>query len=134
MNVHVIFLFYPNPENFGNAYPAILGLLQAISMFVYIIMDNSDGKQARKIGASSPLGLMFDHGLDMINCMTTTSTLLRLVQIGNNWMFILTLMCTMSQFYYATLEEYSADFIFDKLDTSSAVSTFQSSMESTREL
>ena len=105
VNVHVLFLFYPNPENFGNSYPAYLGLLQAISMFIYIVMDNSDGKQARKIGASSPLGLMFDHGLDMINCMTTTSTLLRLVQIGNNWMFLITLICTMSQFYYATLEE-----------------------------
>jgi ethanolaminephosphotransferase len=105
VNVHIIFLFLANPAKFGNAYPAILSIIQAVSMFIYVIMDNSDGKQARKIGASSPLGLMFDHGLDMINCFMATSTLLRLVQIGNNWMFMITLMFTMAQFYYATLEE-----------------------------
>lgn len=105
VNVHIIFLFLANPESFGNAYPAILAVIQAISMFIYVVMDNSDGKQARKIGASSPLGLMFDHGLDMINCFCATSTLCRLLQLGNNWMFIITLLFTMAQFYYATLEE-----------------------------
>jgi ethanolaminephosphotransferase len=96
VNVHIIFLFLANPENFGNAYPAYLGVLQAVSMFIYVIMDNSDGKQARKIGASSPLGMMFDHGLDMINCFCCTSTLCRLVQIGNNWSFVIVLIMTMA--------------------------------------
>lgn len=75
-------------------------------------MDNSDGKQARKIGASSPLGLMFDHGCDMINTFIATSTLCRVVQLGNGWFFVLTVLMTMSQFYYATLEEYFIDGLF----------------------
>lgn len=31
------------------------------------ILDNMDGKQARKTGSSSPLGLLFDHGCDALN-------------------------------------------------------------------
>ena len=30
-------------------------------------MDNMDGKQARRMGTSSALGLLFDHGCDAIN-------------------------------------------------------------------
>ena len=39
----------------------------AIGLFVYNTLDNMDGKQARKIGASSPLGLIMDHGCDSMN-------------------------------------------------------------------
>lgn len=39
----------------------------AFCLFTYATLDNMDGKQARKIGASSPLGLLFDHGCDAIN-------------------------------------------------------------------
>jgi len=75
-------------------------------------MDNSDGKQARKIGASSPLGLMFDHGLDMLNTMLGTITLCRIMMLGNTEMVTLTIVMTMAQFYYATLEEYFIDGLF----------------------
>ena len=30
------------------------------------MLDNADGKQARKTGSSSVLGMLFDHGCDMI--------------------------------------------------------------------
>ena len=30
-------------------------------------LDNLDGKQARRTGSSSPLGLLFDHGCDAFN-------------------------------------------------------------------
>ena len=33
-------------------------------------MDNCDGKQARKLGLSSPLGMSFDHGVDSFICIT----------------------------------------------------------------
>jgi ethanolaminephosphotransferase len=39
-----------------------VALLCAGSMFFYSTMDNMDGKQARKTGSSSALGLLFDHG------------------------------------------------------------------------
>jgi ethanolaminephosphotransferase len=47
--------------------PRWIFLLNGMSMLIYQTLDNMDGKQARKTGSSSPLGLMFDHGIDAIN-------------------------------------------------------------------
>mmetsp|Transcript_17387 Transcript_17387/g.21953 ORF Transcript_17387/g.21953 Transcript_17387/m.21953 type:complete len:101 (-) Transcript_17387:945-1247(-) len=38
--------------------------LQAYCFFAYRMLDEMDGKQARRTGNSSPLGLLFDHGCD----------------------------------------------------------------------
>jgi len=37
---------------------------QAYCYFIYRLLDEMDGKQARRTGNSSPLGLIFDHGCD----------------------------------------------------------------------
>ncbi|MBP5977864.1 CDP-alcohol phosphatidyltransferase family protein, partial [Brasilonema sp. CT11] len=37
-------------------------LFSAACLFFYQTMDNLDGRQARRTGASSPLGQLFDHG------------------------------------------------------------------------
>jgi phosphatidylglycerophosphate synthase len=36
----------------------------AFSFFMYRMLDEMDGKQARRTGNSSPLGFLFDHGCD----------------------------------------------------------------------
>lgn len=41
-------------------------LLCAFCMFMYQTFDAVDGKQARRLSASSPLGQLFDHGCDAI--------------------------------------------------------------------
>jgi ethanolaminephosphotransferase len=69
------------------------------------VLDNSDGKQARKIKASSPLGLMFDHGCDMLNTGILTLSLAKTLRIGPQAYAFLVVMITVAQFYYATLEE-----------------------------
>ena len=38
-----------------------------IVLLVYQTLDNMDGKQARTTQSSSPLGMLFDHGVDAIN-------------------------------------------------------------------
>ena len=38
--------------------------LQAFCFFLSRFLDELDGKQARRLGLSSPLGLIFDHGCD----------------------------------------------------------------------
>lgn len=43
-------------------------------------MDNIDGKQARRTGTSSPLGELFDHGIDSLNC--TLGSLLETAAMG----------------------------------------------------
>jgi len=47
--------------------PGAIFLLNGCAMFIYQTLDNMDGKQARKTGSSSPLGLLFDHGCDAMN-------------------------------------------------------------------
>jgi|ETNmetMinimDraft_14_1059893.scaffolds.fasta_scaffold144924_1 phosphatidylglycerophosphate synthase len=42
-------------------------ILFAFFIFLYHIIDSSDGKQARRIGNSTPLGAILDHGLDSIS-------------------------------------------------------------------
>ena len=38
--------------------------MEGACYLAYRILDEMDGKQARKTGNSSPLGLLFDHGCD----------------------------------------------------------------------
>eukprot|EP00795_Rhopilema_esculentum_P007886 gene7886-13770_t len=44
--------------------PRCIWLFCAISQFLSHTLDGTDGKQARRTGSSSPLGELFDHGLD----------------------------------------------------------------------
>ena len=41
-------------------------LLFGTCIFVYQTLDNIDGKQARRTGTSSPLGMLMDHGCDAL--------------------------------------------------------------------
>ena len=47
--------------------PAWIFLLNCTAMLIYQTLDNMDGKQARRTGSGSALGLLFDHGCDAIN-------------------------------------------------------------------
>lgn len=44
--------------------PPAIWLLGAICQFLSHHLDGTDGKQARRLKVSSPLGELFDHGLD----------------------------------------------------------------------
>jgi len=43
-------------------------------LFTYMILDNTDGKQAVRTGSSSPLGELFDHGVD--SCVIAMGTIM----------------------------------------------------------
>ncbi len=82
----------------------------ATAILIYQTLDNMDGKQARKTGSSSPLGLLFDHGLDA--CNSIIGTIGALCSLGlsarsENFVpiFIMTF-CPMVAFYTSTWEEY----------------------------
>lgn len=47
-----------------NPVPNWFGYYQAFSYFAYRMLDEMDGKQARRTGNAGPLGLIFDHGCD----------------------------------------------------------------------
>lgn len=55
------------PDLVGPA-PGWVYISFGIGVWMYSTMDNVDGKQARRTGTSSPLGELFDHGIDSLNC------------------------------------------------------------------
>jgi ethanolaminephosphotransferase len=80
--------------------------LQAFSYLAYRMLDELDGKQARKTGNSSPLGLLFDHGCDSFTTSLLTLMIMKLVQIGNSAFLMVPLLASSMAFYFSTLEEY----------------------------
>lgn len=65
INILCILIYIPDLVGPG---PSWLYYSFAAGLFFYQTMDNIDGKQARKTGSSSPLGELFDHGIDSLNC------------------------------------------------------------------
>lgn len=97
--------------------PSWFSLILAITFFLYMVknnidvtfgqlLDNVDGKQARKTGNSSPLGLLFDHGCDAMVTVFTGITMARVVQLGNSPYLLVPMSVGSYPFFYATLEEY----------------------------
>lgn len=76
-NLCIIFLtgdyYFPNP---------IFILAFGLGVIVYQTMDNMDGKQARKTGSSSPLGMVFDHGFDAINASLQMLSISKILMLG----------------------------------------------------
>lgn len=66
--VNVITLSIVMPDLVGPG-PAWMYYSFAAGLWMYSTMDNLDGKQARRTGTSSPLGELFDHGIDSLNCV-----------------------------------------------------------------
>lgn len=52
------------PSNVCSCIPRWLFLMIAVCQFLSHHLDGTDGKQARRTNSSSPLGELFDHGLD----------------------------------------------------------------------
>ena len=64
-----------------------------------------DGKQARRINMSSPLGMLFDHGLDAINTILSSLTVARIMPFNPVEQTLFAILSTLI-FYLATLEQY----------------------------
>jgi len=64
-NVALLAIFIPDLVGPG---PNWVYISFGIGVWMYSTMDNVDGKQARRTGTSSPLGELFDHGIDSLNC------------------------------------------------------------------
>lgn len=95
----------------GESVPRWIFFFNGAAMLIYQTLDNMDGKQARKTGSSSPLGLLFDHGCDAVNLILGSA----------NWMAamgldpaperdlvhaFLLVFCPMIAFYFSTWEQY----------------------------
>ncbi|KAI8906250.1 CDP-alcohol phosphatidyltransferase-domain-containing protein [Gorgonomyces haynaldii] len=78
----------------------------AIGIWMYSTCDNVDGKQARRTNSSSPLGEVFDHGIDALNC--STGGILQACTIGYGFGFetCLVVCLATTAFFFSTWETF----------------------------
>ncbi len=79
-----ILLFVVFSYDFDGTRPKQVYLFAILSIFGYQTLDAIDGKQARKLKISSPLGQIFDHGLDSISANFLVFDILIIFCIPNN--------------------------------------------------
>jgi len=94
------------PSQIAGDVPRWLCALSAVGQLMYMILDNADGKQARKTGSSSPLGLLFDHGCDAMNTFISGLSLFTVAQLGNTNITVYAAIIGMVTFFLATWEEF----------------------------
>lgn len=78
----VLLWFAPNMQEDA---PRWAYALAGVSLLLYQILDVADGKQARKTGNSSPLGLLFDHGCDALNVVVSACTFASTIKLGPSY-------------------------------------------------
>lgn len=89
--------------------PRWIFLFNGIAILVYQTLDNMDGKQARRTGSSSPLGLLFDHGCDAINSVFGSANWMigmALHPVKDAWLCWSILFGPYALFYVGTWEEH----------------------------
>lgn len=74
-------ILYYSPD-LQSPLPGWVCFLAAMAMWLYSTFDNVDGKQARRTGTSSPLGELFDHGCDALNCAVGGLVLVGVMGLG----------------------------------------------------
>lgn len=64
---------------YGSDAPKWSLFFYGISVFIYQMLDNLDGKQARKLQNSTPLGMIMDHGCDALGVIALSAGMARVV-------------------------------------------------------
>ena len=102
---NVLLLVIYQPEMNGTD-PSWLYYSFAAGLWAYSTLDNIDGKQARRTGTSSPLGELFDHGIDSLNC--TLGSLLEAcaMGLGNSKSAVFTALVPCLPMFFSTWETY----------------------------
>lgn len=97
--------------------PNIVWLLAAVFIFTAYTLDGIDGKQARRIGLSGPLGELFDHGLDSYTAVLIPTCLYSIFGRGEEWsippvrMFYIIWMVYFN-FYISHWEKYNTGVLY----------------------
>jgi ethanolaminephosphotransferase len=114
MIINVIFaiVFAPDMGVGEEAGPSWMYFSFAIGLWLYSTFDNVDGKQARRTGSSSPLGELFDHGCDAINCSFAAVLQATAVGLGHSKASVMLYGIAMLGFYLSTAEEYHTGVLY----------------------
>lgn len=109
--------------------PSHISFLGGLAYLVYNILDNIDGKQARRTGNSSPLGMLFDHGCDSFVVALTTLSLTSVCKMGDSSLnYLLIYSLASIPFYLAIWEQYQTGILelpaFNGVDEGALVFVF----------
>ncbi|CAG9323695.1 unnamed protein product [Blepharisma stoltei] len=92
---------------FSATVPPDTMLIGAIGIFIYSLLDNLDGKQARRLGVSSPLGQLLDHGLDAsVNALSIGLLLVQALNFHDSIMIPTLLVFMQLPCFFTFWEEY----------------------------
>eukprot|EP00238_Polyblepharides_amylifera_P008912 CAMPEP_0196582080 /NCGR_PEP_ID=MMETSP1081-20130531/37387_1 /TAXON_ID=36882 /ORGANISM="Pyramimonas amylifera, Strain CCMP720" /LENGTH=336 /DNA_ID=CAMNT_0041902555 /DNA_START=220 /DNA_END=1227 /DNA_ORIENTATION=+ len=105
---HCVWWFFsPNFDSYADSPPPYwVYLVSTFSMFWSQTMDAIDGKQARRTGASSPLGQLFDHGCDAFSVTLMAQMLASALDLGPTWMPGHFFCASAVMFWMSTVVEY----------------------------
>ncbi|KAI9478380.1 MAG: hypothetical protein EXX96DRAFT_245893 [Benjaminiella poitrasii] len=113
MIVNVIFaIIFASDMGESETSPRWIYFSFAIGLWLYSTFDNVDGKQARRTGSSSPLGELFDHGCDAINCSFAAILQATAVGLGHSKASVMLYGIAMLGFYLSTVEEYHTGVLY----------------------
>lgn len=104
-NVVLVFIYVPSFEA-EDAGPAWIYFSFSLGLWLYSTFDNVDGRQARRTGTSSPLGELFDHGCDALNCSFGAIVQMAALGIGHSYQGVIVYAIAGLGFYFSTIEEY----------------------------
>ena len=90
----------------GAPLPVWVCIVCSISYTTYIIFDYTDGKQARRLKASSPLGLLVDHGTDACTTFYVTCVTGSFSYLTEMYQYLFYYLPITSTFFLNTWEEY----------------------------
>jgi ethanolaminephosphotransferase len=78
----------------------------SILIFIYQTLDNIDGKQARRTGTSTALGMLMDHGCDAMSCFFLCNCVIRIVGITDEKLAIFGTYTILFIFYLSVWAQY----------------------------
>ncbi|KAJ3036806.1 hypothetical protein HDV00_002359 [Rhizophlyctis rosea] len=102
-NIAIMLIYTPDMVTQG---PGWIYFSFALGLWMYSTFDNVDGKQARRTGSSSPLGELFDHGVDSLNAAFGSMIQAAGIGMGLSWGTVTIVGVTTIVFFFSTWENY----------------------------
>jgi ethanolaminephosphotransferase len=100
--LHCLYGFDFDGPSLDSWFCYIAGLLY----FSNTVLDNMDGKQARRTGSGSPMGMLFDHGSDAVTACMSCILMGRMLHVGTGLPGLAAFFIPTLPFYWVNLQEF----------------------------
>ena len=102
-----VFSVFDGGFDFSQPLKRLTCFIIGFTQIFYSLLDNIDGKQARRTGNSTPFGMLMDHGCDIFTNIFTAYNMSRLLLVGNEDFFSYSVFFgLLVGFYMMTYEDY----------------------------